>query len=71
MTDKISSIGGIGRPTKSNSTLRRAANTSEIERLRDFARNVAGLDDRLLNDPTILKQWRDDARLLLNTITND
>jgi hypothetical protein len=37
----------------------------EIERLRDFARNVAGLDDRLLQNTAILKQWRDDARKLL------
>lgn len=33
--------------------------------LLDFAKNVAGLDDRLLTDVNILKQWRDDARALL------
>jgi hypothetical protein len=32
--------------------------------LLDFAKNVAGLDDRLLTDISILKQWRDDARAL-------
>jgi hypothetical protein len=37
----------------------------EIDRLRDFARNVAGLDDRQLQNTAILKQWRDDARRLL------
>lgn len=30
--------------------------------LLDFARNVAGLDDRLLLNVDVLKQWRDDAR---------
>lgn len=38
---------------------------AENERLLDFARNIAGLDDRLLHNTDILKQWRDDARKLL------
>ena len=29
----------------------------EIERLRDFANNIAGLDDRHLLDVKIIKQW--------------
>lgn len=34
--------------------------------LTDFARNVAGLDDRLLQNTAILKQWRDDARKIVS-----
>lgn len=47
--------------------LRRAleAKNQEVSQLRDFASNVAGLDDRLLQNTAILKQWRDDARKLL------
>ena len=34
--------------------------------LLDFAKNIAGLDDRRLLDTGIIKQWRDDARELLS-----
>ena len=41
---------------------------AQVDELFDFAKNVAGLDDRLLLDTKILKQWRDDARRLLDEI---
>jgi len=40
----------------------------EVARLLDFAKNVAGLDDRHLLNAGILKQWRDDARKMLDEI---
>lgn len=36
------------------------------EALLDFARNVAGLDDRLLLDAGVIKVWRDEARAALS-----